>query len=168
MYVLVLVKYGHRSNFVTPQPCEYCSAYIHFPPAQHFSTPSRLKLEKKRAAPLNAASEAFQKCSADLTRGIQDPELLTRELYSDDVVSETVVDEVRVVGLSDVQRKMRLLNAVRAQITVHPAKFQNLLRALRRQPSLKDVAEKLKTAYESQLEVDGRETELKGVSHCKS
>ena len=76
------------------------------------------------------------------------------------------MDEVSAVALSDMQRKM--LNAVRAQITVHPAKLQNLLRALRRQPSLKDVAEKLKTTYESQLEVDGRETELKGVSHCKS
>ena len=140
-----------------------------FPPAQHSSTStSRLKVEKGGAAPLSAASEAFRKCSTDLIRGIQDPELLAWELYSDDVVSETVMDEVSVVGLSDVQRKTRLLNAVRAQITVHPAKFQNLLRTLRRQPSLKDVAEKLKTAYESQLEVDGRETELKGVSHCKS
>ena len=51
---------------------------------------------------------------------------------------------------------------------LNPAKFQNLLRTLRRQPSLKDVAEKLKTAYESQLEVDGRETELKSLSYCKS
>ena len=106
---------------------------------------------KKRAAPLSAASEAFRKCSADLIRGIQDPELLAWELYSDDVMSETVVDEVSAVALSDVQRKTRLLNAVRAQITVHPAKFQNLLRTLRRQPSLKDVAKKLKTAYESSL-----------------
>ena len=139
-----------------------------FPPAQHSSTPSRLKLEKRGAAPLSAASEAFRKCSADLIRGIQDPELLTWELYSDDIVSEMVVDEVNVVALSDMQRKTKLLNAVRTQITVHPAKFQNLLWTLRRQPSLKDVAEKLKTAYESQLEVDGRETELKGVSRCKS
>ena len=74
------------------------------------------------------------------------------------------MDEVSVVALSDVQRKTRLLNAVRTQITVHPAKFQNLLRTLRRQLSLKDVAEKLKTAYESQLEVDSRETELKDVA----
>ena len=51
---------------------------------------------------------------------------------------------------------------------LNPAKFQNLLRTLRRQPSLKDVAEKLKTAYESQLEEDDRETELKGLSYCKS
>ena len=134
-----------------------------FPPAQHSSTPSRLKLKKKGAAPFSAASEAFRKCSADLIRGIQEPELLAWELYSDDVVSATVMDEVGVVALSDVQRKTRLLNAVRAQITVHPAKFQNLLLALRRQPLLKDVAEKLKTAYESLLEVDSGKAEMNGV-----
>ena len=47
---------------------------------------------------ITAESEAFRKCSADLIRAIQDPELLAWELYSDDVVSETVVDEVSVVG----------------------------------------------------------------------
>jgi len=142
--------------------------FLHpFPPALHSPTPSRLKLEKREVPPLSAVSEAFRKCSADLIREIQDPELLAWELYSNDVVSEMVVDEVSMVGLSDVQRKVRVLNAVRAQITVHPAKFQNLLRTLRGQPSLKDVAEKLKTTHESQLEVDGMETELKGVLHCK-
>ena len=96
---------------------------------------------------VNAASEAFRKCSADLIRGIQDPELLAWELYSDDVVSETVVDELSVVGLSGVQRKTRLLSAVRDQITVDPNKFQNLLQALRKQPPLKDVADRLETIY---------------------
>ena len=125
-------------------------------------------MEKRGVTALSAASEAFRKCSADLIRGIQDPELLAWELYSDDVVSQTVKDEVSVVGLSTVQRKTRLLSAVRDQITVDSNKFQKLILVLKNQPSLKDAAEKLKTAYESQLEVDGRETELKGVSHCKS
>ena len=99
------------------------------------------------SAGVSAASEAFRKCSADLIRGIQDPELLAWELYSDDVVSETVVDEVSVVALSAVQRKTRLLSAVRDQIAVDPAKFQNLLQALRKQPPLKDVADRLETIY---------------------
>ena len=129
-------------------------------------SPSSSKL-KKRAATSSAESEAFRKCSADLIRGIQDPELLAWELYSDDVISQTVMDKVSVVGLSSVQRKTRLLDAVRLQITTDPTKFQNLLKVLRNQPQLKDVAEKLKTAYESQIEADGRETELKGLSHCK-
>ena len=124
-------------------------------------------MEKREATPLSAESEAFRKCSADLVREIQDPDLLAWELYSNDVISETVMDKVSMVGLSTVQRKTRLLNAVRVQIATDPTKFQNLLKVLRRQPSLQDVAEKLKTAYESQLEVDGRETDLKSLSYCK-
>ena len=135
-------------------------------PASHTPSPSSFKLEKRGAAALSAESEAFRKCSADLIRGIQDPELLAWELYSDEVISESVMDEVGMVGLSSVQRKMRLLNAVRVQIATDPTKFPNLLKVLRRQPQLKDVAEKLKTAYESQLKVD--ETELRGLSLCKS
>ena len=99
------------------------------------------------AAGVSAASEAFRKCSADLIRGIQDPELLAWELYSDDVVSETVVDDVSVVGLSSVRRKTRLLSAVRDQIAVDPLKYQNFLLALRKQPPLKAVADKLETIY---------------------
>ena len=124
-------------------------------------------MEKRGTAAFSAESEAFRKCSADLMRGIQDPELLAWELYSDDVVSETVMDKVSVVGLSSVQRKTRLLSTVRVQIATDPTKFQNLLKVLRNKPQLKDVAEKLKTAYESQREVDGSETELKGLSYCK-
>ena len=115
--------------------------------APHTPSPSSPKAEERGATSLSTASEAFRKCSADLIRGIQDPALLAWELYSDDVVSETVVDEVSVVGLSGVQRKTRLLSAVRDQITVDPAKFQNLLQALRKQPPLKDVADKLETIY---------------------
>ena len=116
---------------------------------------------------MSAESEAFRKCSTDLMREIQDPELLAWELYSDGIVSETVMDKVSVVGLSSVQRKTRLLSAVRVQIATDPTKFQNFLKVLRNKPQLKDVAEKLKTAYEIQHEVDGRETEPKGLSYCE-
>ena len=97
-------------------------------------------MEKREATPFSAESEAFQKCSADLIRGIQDPELLAWELFFNDVVSETAVNEVSVVGLSVVQRKMRLLSAVRDQIAVDPAKFQKLLLVLGKQPPLKGLS----------------------------
>ena len=97
----------------------------------------------------NAASEAFRKCSTDLLRGIQDPELLAWELYSDDVVSETVVDEVSVLGLSAFQRKTKLLSAVRNEIAVDSTKFQSLLTALKKKPPLKSVVEKLETTFKT-------------------
>ena len=134
-----------------------------FPPVPH--TPSQF--EKREATPLSAEFEAFRKCSADLIRKIQDPELLAWELYSDNILSQTAIDEVSVVELSTMQRKTKLLNAVRLQIVFDPTKFQNFLQVLRKQPSLEGVAEKLKTTYESNLQEDYREMKLKGVSHSK-
>ena len=131
--------------------------------APHTPNPSSPTVEERGAAPLSAESKAFRKCSADLIRGIQDPELLAWELYSDEVVSEVIVDEISVVGLSAVQRKTRLLSAVRDQIAVDPTKFQNLLLVLRNQPQLKGVAEKLKATFDSHCAVDGRRAESKGL-----
>ena len=134
-------------------------------PASHTpSSPSSPSSNKEKGTTaLSAESKAFRKCSADLMRGIQDPELLAWELYSDEVISEVVVDEMSVVGLSTVQKKTRLLSAVRNQIAMDPAKFQNLLLVIRNQPQLKVVAEKLKTNYDSHCTVDGGGTELKGL-----
>ena len=73
------------------------------------------------------------------------------------------MDEISVVGLSAVQRKTRLLSAVRDQIAVDPTKFQNLLLVLRNQPQLKGVAEKLKATFDSHCAVDGRRAESKGL-----
>ena len=112
---------------------------------------------------MSAESKAFRKCSANLIRGIEDPELLAWELYSDEVISESVVDEVSTVGLSSVQRKTRLLSAVRDTIADDPDKFQNLLIVLRNQPSLKGVADKLKATFDSHCAVGGRGIKLKGL-----
>ena len=117
---------------------------------------------------MSEESEAFRKCSADLIKKIQDPELLAWELYSSNIISKKQVDEVSMVGLSAVQIKTRLLSAVGDQIAVNPAKFQNLLKVLRKQPSLKDIVKKLKETYRTHLKVGDRGTELKGLSHCIS
>ena len=97
----------------------------------------------------SAASEAFRKCSADLIRVIQDQDLLVLawELYSVDVVSASVVEGLNASGLSPVEKKTKLLTAIRNKIDVDPTKFQNLLQALRKQPPLKDVTDKLETTY---------------------
>ena len=115
--------------------------YLLCPPsALRLPSATRFKLEKREATPLTAEFEAFQKCSTDLIRGIQDPELLACELFSNDVISETVMHEVGMAGLSGVQRKTKLLTAVRDQIAVDPAKFQKLLLVLRKQPPLKGLS----------------------------
>ena len=94
-----------------------------------------------------AACEAFRKHSADLIRAIQDPEVLAWELYSDQVISYSVVDDVSVAALSPVQKKTRLLAAVRDQIAVDPAKIVKFIQALRKQPTMEEVARKLEETY---------------------
>ena len=92
----------------------------------------------------SAASEAFRKCSADLIKVIPDQGLLVLawELYSAGVVSKPAVE-----GLCPLEKKTKLLSAVGDQIDVEPSKFQNLLQALRKQPPLKGMADKLETTY---------------------
>ena len=136
-------------------------------PAIHSPSPSSSKL-KNRAATLSEESEAFRKCSADFIKEIEDPELLAWELHSSNLISKKQVDEVGMVDLSPVQRKTRLLSAVGDQIAPNPAKFQNLLKVLSEQPSLKDIVKKLEETYRSHLKVGDRGTGLKGLSHCIS
>ena len=130
---------------------------VDYPPSS-----SSFKL-RKRAAALSEESEAFRKCFADLFKEIQNPELLT-QLYSNNVISK--VDVMSVTGPSVMLRRMRLLTAIGDQIAVNPAKFKNLLLALRKQPPLKDIVNKLEEAYRTHLKVGVRGTRLKGVSHC--
>ena len=113
---------------------------------------------------MSEESEAFRKCSADLLRKMQDPELLAWELHSSNVVSKKQVDKVSKVGLSAVQRKTRLVSMVEDQIVVDPAKFKILLKVLRKQPPLEDIVDKLKATYRSHLEVGNRGRGLKGLS----
>ena len=116
---------------------------------------------------MSEESEVFQKCSADLIREIQEPELIAWDLFSSNAISKKQVDEVSMVGLSVAHRKARLLSAVGEQIAVDPTKFQKLLKVLGKQPPLKDTVDKLEKTYRTHLEVGDRGTGLKGLSLLK-
>ena len=115
---------------------------------------------------LSEESEAFRKCSADLIKEVQDPELLGWELHSRNVITKKQVDEVREEGLSDVQRKTKLFGTVGDQIAVDLTKFQNLLLVLRKQLPLENIVAELEATYRSHLEVGNKGRGMKGVSHC--
>ena len=91
----------------------------------------------------NTASEDFRACFADLNKVLQDHDLLplALELYSAGVVSRSVLVE-RL-------EKSWLLFEVGDTIDVNPAKFQNFLQVLRKQPRLKEVSNKLETTYKN-------------------
>ena len=113
---------------------------------------------------MSKESEAFQECSVDLIRKIQDPELFAWDLFSSNIISNKQVGKMIVVGLSAIEKKTSLLTTVGEQIAVDPAKFKNLLLVLRNQPPLKDIVEKLEETYRSHLKVGDRGTGLKGLS----
>ena len=138
-----------------------------YSPALHSPSPSSSK-SKKWAATLSEESEVFQKCSANLIREIEEPEVLAWDLFSSSIISKKEVDEVSMVGLSAVQKKARLLSAVGEQIAVDPPKFQKLLLVLRKQPPLEDIVDKLEETYRSHLKVGDRGTGLKGLSQLTS
>ena len=115
---------------------------------------------------MSEESEAFQECSADLIREIEEPEVLGWDLFSSNIISKKEVDEVSMVGLSAVQKKARLLSAVGDQIAFDPAKFKNLLLVLRKQPLLKDIVDKLKKVYRTHLKVGNKGRGQKGLLHC--
>ena len=115
---------------------------------------------------LSEESEAFHMCSAYLIKEIEDPELLARELHTSNVISKNQVDEVSKEGLSDVQRKTRLFGIVGDQIAVDLAKFQSLLKVLRKQPPLENIVAKLEATYRSHLEVGNKGRGMKGLSQC--
>ena len=142
-------------------PLEYGLPHS-YSPALLSPGPSSSK-PKKRAATLSEESEAFQKCSADLIRKIQDPELFAWDLFSSNIISSKQVGKMSVVGLSAIEKKTRLLTTIGEQIAVDPAKFKNLLLVLRKQPPLKDIVKKLEATYRSHLKVGDRGTGLKGL-----
>ena len=121
---------------------------------------------KKKEATSNEELEAFQKYCPDFIKKIEDPEVLVWKLYFKNLVSRKQVDEVSKVGLSTVQRSMKLLSVFGDQITVNPAKLKDLLLVLRKHPPLKDIVDKLKSTYRNNLKVGNRGSGLKGLSDC--
>ena len=78
---------------------------------------------------------------------LQDPELLACDLYAEGVVLENALDEVSVVGITATQKRVKLLSLVKDQIAVYPAKFNVLVHALKKQPPMVELAERLERTY---------------------
>ncbi len=95
--------------------------------------------------------EAFRRHAGDLLTVIQDPDVLAWQLFSKHVISSTVVEEVCYPMIPPVQKKTRLLAAVRGHIAVNPAGLDTLLQVLRMQPYLMDMAQTLEDTYNGEV-----------------
>ena len=93
------------------------------------------------------ALEALRQLFADLVRVLQDPELLACDLYAEGVVLENALEEVNVVGITATQKRMKLLSLVKDQIAVYPAKFNEFVHVLKKQPPMVEIAVRLERTY---------------------
>ena len=94
-----------------------------------------------------AALEALRQLFADLVRVLQDPELLACDLYAEGVVLENALEEVNVVGITATQKRMKLLSLVKDQIAVYPAKLNEFVQVLKKQPPMVEIAVRLERKY---------------------
>ena len=95
----------------------------------------------------NPAYEAFRKHSADLLTVIQDPEVLAWELYSESVISYTVVEFANNMMHERGVRISKLLMAVDSRIAVDPGTFDVFLSVLAKRPPMSDLCKKMKDTY---------------------
>ena len=95
----------------------------------------------------NPAYTTFRKHSADLLTVIQDPEVLAWELFSESVISSTVVVFANNMTHERGARTSKLLMAVGSQIEVDPDAFNVFLSVLAKRPSMSDLYRRMKDAY---------------------
>ena len=95
----------------------------------------------------HVAYEAFHEHYTDLLTVIQDPDVLAWELFSESVVSSTVVEFVtNMLHHRDV-RTSKLLMAVESQIFEEPGAFDMFLSVLAKRPLMSDLCGRMKNAY---------------------
>ena len=113
-----------------------------------------------------AASEAFRVHFNDLIMAIQDPEIVACALYSVNIISKGLMDEVQMIALSPVLKKMKLLSAIGDKLQVEPEKFEHLMTVLKyNSPSLGDVAQRLEETYEKFV---SRPTTVQDIQQTRS
>ena len=95
----------------------------------------------------NPAYKAFRKYSADLLTAIQDPEVLAWELFSESVVSFTIVEFANNIVHERGARVSNLLMAVGSQIAVDSGALDVFLSVLAKRPSMSDLCRKMKDTY---------------------
>lgn len=85
---------------------------------------------------------AFRRHYSDLVGSIQDPEDLSVFLYTKNIISPGVRDEVQESrGLTKRRKCEVLINAVEAKITSHPQAFHAFINVLRSMPYIAALAD---------------------------
>jgi len=92
-------------------------------------------------------AELLRHYFSKLAAAILYPERLANELYSKNVVSAGVRDEMSVIGQTLYHKTTRLLSAVECQIEMNPDSLHTFLSVLREDPSLVYLADAMSYEY---------------------
>ena len=92
-------------------------------------------------------AEVFRQHYDILVSAIQDPESLADRLFAKNVIGIGLLQEVQLKCLTEAMKNRKLLLAVHNQLVANPCKFTEVVKALRRDSTLKSVVEKLQSDY---------------------
>ena len=88
--------------------------------------------------------DLVKKYYSDLVGTIQDPAGLAGSLYSRGIICDSVRDKVQErVDLTTKEKARVLINAVEAQVTADPSKFQVFMEVLKEEPSLSTIVKRM-------------------------
>lgn len=95
----------------------------------------------------NPAAHAFRRHYGELTRAIVEPLPLAVELYTRDIIPAATKERVQTIGLTPIEKKAALLDAVEARIQSHPYDFWGFIATLEGDPLLQISATRLRHSY---------------------
>ena len=87
--------------------------------------------------------DLVKKYYSDLVGTIQDPAGLAGSLYSRGIIARSVRDEIQQRDLITKRKNEVLINAVEAQVTTDPSKFQVFMEVLKEEPSLSTIVKRM-------------------------
>ena len=87
----------------------------------------------------------FREHYDSLCRLIEEPLSLATRMYSRDIITSAVKEEMSVLGRSRLEKNNVLLNAVEMQLQTKPSVLHVFLSALKEDPSMQSLAESMQS-----------------------
>ena len=92
-------------------------------------------------------AKAFREHYATLAKAIQDPDTLANELFSKEILSQEVLEELQTCSLSTSRKNGKILQCVYKHLCTYPSKLQVLTDVLGQEAYSVHLSEKLIASY---------------------
>lgn len=82
---------------------------------------------------------------------IQDPVVAASELYSESLVPWPIVENMGTLGVSNSEKKVNLLSAVRSHLTLTPSAIERFIMVLDVKLKVQEIAKEIEKTYQGEL-----------------